>query len=73
MRVAVLKGGSSLERTVSLEVASIIFSRTTGLVSDSVVASQTVPVQTPCAPIAIAPAICSPVTMPPAASTVGAP
>jgi hypothetical protein len=57
------------ERTVSRERAATIFSRNTGEVSDSTVASQTEPVQTPAAPIAMQAAICRPVMMPPAAST----
>jgi hypothetical protein len=43
--------------------------RNTGEVSLSVVASHTDPVQTPAAPIAMQPAICLPVMMPPAART----
>src|SRR5690349_21528535 len=55
------------ERTVSREDAASIFSLTMGLVSASVVVSQTEPHQAPAAPMAIAAAICPPVVMPPAA------
>ena len=58
-----------LERTVSRERASIIFSRKISEVSDSCVASHTEPVHTPAAPIAMHAAIWRPVMMPPAAST----
>src|ERR1700679_4171113 len=58
-----------LERTVSREVAATSLSRNTSEVSESVVVSHTEPVHAPAAPIAIIPAICLPVMIPPAAST----
>ncbi len=57
------------ERTVSRDVAASIFSLVCGAVSASSVVSHTDPVHAPAAPIATMPAICLPVTMPPAAST----
>src|SRR5439155_21616844 len=58
-----------LDRTVSRDLAAIIFSRKISEASDSVVASQTEPVHTPAAPIAMQAAIWRPVMIPPAAST----
>ena len=57
------------DRSVSDDVARRNFSFTTGWVSASWVVSHTEPVHTPCAPRAIAAAICRPRAMPPAAST----
>ena len=57
------------DRTVSRDRAAIIFSRNISVVSDSLVASHTEPVQTPAAPIAMHAAICLPVMIPPAAKT----
>ena len=54
-------------RTVSDDEAASIFSFTTGAVSASIVVSQTEPVHTPEAPMAMQAAICRPVTIPPAA------
>src|SRR3954468_18826791 len=51
---------------VSREPATTIFCRKLSDTSESVVASQTDPVHAPAAPIAMQPAICSPVMMPPA-------
>ena len=56
------------ERTVLRECAFSIFSFTVGVVSASAVVSQTEPVHTPAAPIAMQAAIWRPVAMPPAAS-----
>ena len=58
-----------LERIVSDERAWRNFSFTTGWVSASSVVSHTDPHHTPCAPSAIAAAICRPRPMPPAPST----
>ena len=57
------------ERTVWRELAERNFCFTAEAVSASAVVSQTEPVHTPCAPIAITAAICRPVAMPPAANT----
>ena len=51
------------------ESAWMYFSLIIGDVFASATVNQTDPVQTPSAPIAIAAAICRPVTIPPAAST----
>src|SRR5213592_2049423 len=59
----------AFERIVSRDPAATIFCRNVSDTSDSVVASHTEPVHAPAAPIAMQPAICSPVMMPPAAST----
>src|SRR5215211_7733858 len=58
-----------LERTVSRDLAVIIFCRKISVVSDSVVASHTDPVHTPAAPRVMHAAIWRPVMMPPAANT----
>ena len=60
---------SDRERIVSADVAARNFSFTTGCVSASSVVSHTDPHHTPCAPSAIAAAICRPRPMPPAPST----
>ena len=57
-----------LDLTVSFEVAANIFSFTTSEVSASDVVRNTEAHHAPDAPIAMAPAICSPVHIPPAAS-----
>ena len=57
------------ERTVFADDAYSIFSFTVGIVSASLVVSQTEPHHTPAAPIAMQAAICRPVAIPPAAST----